>query len=172
MERTLLLNATYEPLQVVSWQRALRMLFLRKAEVVECYSREVRSVRCSFRVPSVIRLVHFVNVKRIHHQVKLSRANLFSRDQFRCQYCGRRPVAAQLTCDHVMPVARGGRKTWENIVTACVPCNHRKGNRTPEEAGMALLKKPVAPHGFPVRVQVLFQRVQPPDSWMTYIFSV
>lgn len=171
MDRTLLLNATYEPLQVVSWQRAIRMLFQQKAEVVENYAREIRSVRFAMKVPSVIRLIHFVQVHRAHHQVKLSRVNLFARDRFRCQYCGRRPPTSLLTYDHILPVARGGRKTWENIVTACIPCNHRKGNRTPEEAGMALLKKPLAPNSFPIRIQLLFQRLQTPDSWKSYIFS-
>ncbi len=170
MDRTLLLNATYEPLQVVSWQRAIRMLFQEKAEVVESYSREIHSVRFAMRVPSVILLVQYVQVHRLHHQIKFSRANLFARDQYRCQYCGRRTPESLLTYDHVLPVARGGRKTWENIVTACVPCNHRKGNRTPEEAGMTLLRRPLAPNSFPIRIQLLFQRVQTPDSWKSYIF--
>jgi 5-methylcytosine-specific restriction endonuclease McrA len=170
MERTLLLNATYEPLQVVSWKRAIRLLFQEKAEMLERYSGEIRSLHLTVPVPSVIRLRHFVRVHRFHNQIRFSRTNLFARDRYRCQYCGTRMSVTQLTYDHVIPVARGGRKNWENIVTSCVPCNRRKGDRTPEEAGMTLLRHPSAPHSFPVRVQLLFHRVQTPESWRSYIY--
>lgn len=171
MEHTLLLNTTYEPLQVVSWKRAIRMMFQEKVEVVEHYNREIRSVTLSLKVPSVVRLLHFVRVRHYHPQVKFSRNNLFARDKYRCQYCGRRHTAAELTYDHVFPVARGGRKNWQNIVTSCITCNRHKGNRTPEEAGMALLRRPTAPHSFPARAQLLFSRIPAPDCWKVYIFS-
>lgn len=170
MEQTLLLNATYEPLQVVSWKRAIRMLFQQKVEVVENYAREIHSVTLTLKVPSVIRLLHYVRVRRYHSHVKFSRTNLFARDKFRCQYCGERFPPSDLTYDHVLPVASGGRKSWENIVTSCIPCNRRKGDRTPEEARMILLKKPNAPTSFPAKAMLLLNRIQAPDCWKAYIF--
>jgi 5-methylcytosine-specific restriction endonuclease McrA len=79
-------------------------------------------------------------------------------------------LTAKLTYDHVVPVARGGQTSWENIVTSCLACNRRKGNRTPEEAGLRLLKRPLAPLGFPAKVQLVLARVQAPDAWKQYIF--
>ncbi|MEJ2077247.1 MAG: HNH endonuclease [Acidobacteriota bacterium] len=171
MSQTLLLNATYEPLQVVTWQRAVRMIYQDKVEVLEHYSREIHSVTIVMKVPSVVRLRHYVRVRRSHTQVKFSRQNLFARDKFRCQYCGQRLAVSDLTYDHVIPVARGGRKSWENIVTSCIPCNRKKANHTPEEVGMRLLKNPSAPASFPARAQLLFSRMQTPTCWRMYIFS-
>jgi 5-methylcytosine-specific restriction endonuclease McrA len=171
MNQTLLLNATYEPLQIVSWKRAVKMHFQEKVEILEHHSREIRSVRMSMKVPSVIRLVSYAHVRRRHIAIRFSRQNLFARDKFRCQYCGDRFSIPDLTYDHVVPVARGGRKTWENIVTSCITCNREKGNRTPEEAGMQMLKRPTAPLGFPAKIQLLFHRIQAPDCWRAYIFS-
>lgn len=170
MHQTLLLNATYEPLQVVSWKRAVRMLFQDKVEVVEVYEHRIHSVSLTIHVPAVIRLVHYVKVRRAHARVKFSRTNLFARDRYRCQYCGSKYPARELTYDHVVPVARGGRKSWENIVTCCVDCNRRKGNRTPIEAGLKLLKQPRAPIGFPSKVQFLLSKTTAPEPWKTYIF--
>ena len=170
MEQILVLNSTYEPLQVISWQRAVRMLFQEKVEVVEEYDREIRSVSLSIRLPSVLRLLRYVKVKRHHNQVRFTRANIYSRDHYRCQYCGHRFQASQLTYDHVIPVARGGNKSWENIVTCCVRCNRRKGNRTPEEAGLKPLRGPKAPYGFPHRINFLLWESKAPDSWKSYIF--
>lgn len=169
MEQTLVLNATYEPLQIVSWQRAVRMLFQDKVEVVAEYDRPIRSVSVTIRMPSVLRLLHYVRV-RSHHHVKFSRANLYARDRYCCQYCGQRFPTSELTYDHVVPVARGGTKSWENIVTCCVSCNRLKGNRMPEEAGLRLRKRPRAPTGFPHMVRFLFFKRPAPESWKTYIF--
>lgn len=170
MERILVLNSTYEPLQVISWKRALRMLFQGKVEVLEEYDREVCSVYLSIRLPSVLRLLRYVKVKRHHNQVKFTRSNIYSRDRYCCQYCGRRLSAGHLTYDHVVPVARGGSKNWENIVTSCIPCNRKKGNRTPEEAGLKLLKRPKAPYGFPHRITFLLWESKAPETWKDYIF--
>ncbi|MEE8349699.1 MAG: HNH endonuclease [Acidobacteriota bacterium] len=171
MEQILVLNSTYEPLQVVSWQRAVRMLFQEKVEVVEEYDREIRSVSLLIRLPSVLRLLRYVTVKRHHHQVRFTRANIYARDHHRCQYCGHGFPTGQLTYDHVIPVARGGNKSWENIVTCCVTCNRKKGDRTPEEAGLKPLKGPRAPYGFPHRIQSLLWKSKAPDSWKSYIFG-
>ena len=170
MEQILVLNSTYEPLQVIAWKRAVRMLFQEKVEVVEEYDRNIRSVSLSIRLPSVLRLLRYVKVKRHHNQVRFTRANIYSRDHHQCQYCGQGFPTSHLTYDHVIPVARGGNKSWENIVTCCVTCNRKKGNRTPEEAGLKPLRGPKAPYGFPHRIKFLLWESQAPDSWKSYIF--
>ncbi len=170
MSCTLVLNATYEPIQIVSWKRAVRMLFQEKVEVVAEYDQEIRSVSVSIRMPSVLRLLHYVKVRPHHNRVKFTRANIYARDGYQCQYCATRLSASELTYDHVLPVARGGPKSWENIVTCCIPCNRKKGNRTPEEAGMKILRAPKAPSGFPHKIQFHFQQRKAPESWWSYIF--
>ncbi|HTL11248.1 MAG TPA: HNH endonuclease [Bdellovibrionota bacterium] len=167
-DHALLLNASFEPLHIVSWQRALQLLFQGKVEVVEEWDREIRSVSFSMRIPSVLRLVHFVSLKKHRHLVRFSRPNVFLRDSFRCQYCGNRAARHQLTLDHVMPVVQGGRKSWENIVTCCKLCNQRKGGRTPDQAGMALIRRPEEPKWLP---EVSFQMgvAVTPDKWKIYL---
>lgn len=147
--RALLLNATFQPLQVVSWQRALQLFFSGKVEVVEESHQEVRSVSIAIRVPLVIRLIRYLPPQKRKNIVRFSRSNLFLRDQFSCQYCRKKPPHSQLTMDHVVPVVKGGEKSWENIVTACRPCNLKKGGRTPDEAGMQLLSTPKQPVWLP-----------------------
>ena len=143
MEQTLLLNATYEPLKVVHWQKAVTLMCQGKVEVISEYDhREVRSVKFSFRLPSVIRLLRYIRIKRTIDYVPFSRANIYARDDHSCQYCGEVFATAELTFDHVVPVAQGGRKDWENIVTCCITCNRKKGGRTPTEAGMHLIRIP------------------------------
>ncbi len=169
-EQALLLNTTYEPLRVVSWKRAVRMLFQEKVEVVEEYDREVRSVSLALRLPSVLRLLSYRRIKRSYHQVRFTRSNLLARDDYRCQYCDRRLALGELTYDHVIPVSRGGSKSWDNIVTSCIACNRRKGGHTPEEAGLRLLRNPKAPPGFPHKIRFFLSRNTTPESWKTYIF--
>jgi 5-methylcytosine-specific restriction endonuclease McrA len=135
MEQTLLLNATYEPLKVVHWQKAVTLWCQGKVEVISSYEREVRSPSFSFKLPSVIRLLRYIKIKRNIDYVPFSRANIYARDNHSCQYCGDVFPTADLTFDHVVPVAQGGRKDWENIVTCCVSCNRRKGGRTPAGEG-------------------------------------
>ena len=170
MEHTLVLNSSYEPLQIISWKRAIRMLFQEKVEVVDEYDREIRSVSLSIRLPSILRLRHYVHRRRSHYQVKFTRTNLYARDRYQCQYCGSGYPSAELTYDHVIPVARGGDKSWENIVTCCIPCNRRKGNRMPREARFSLLREPKAPSGFPHKVHFLLYQKKAPESWRSYIF--
>jgi len=171
MQQTLLLNATYEPLQVVSWKRAVRLVFQEKVEILEVYDRVVHSVRISLEVPSVVRLLYYIPLNKRLNGVRFSRRNVFLRDRFRCQYCGRQFPAAQLTCDHVIPVAQGGSTSWENVVTSCIPCNRFKGNRSPEEAGLRLRKQPVAPVGYAGREPIFLKRMEPPETWKVYLFS-
>lgn len=146
----LALNASYEPLTMVPLHRALRLVIDGKAEIVEAdRSRPVRSERLSLPRPAVIRLTRFIHVPpRFRKQV--TNTFLFARDQYRCQYCGRpgnelRPRES-LTRDHVVPMSRGGRNVWQNVVTACSTCNTRKADRLPAEIGMHPLTPPSEPH--------------------------
>ena len=139
-----MLNATYEPLSVISQPRAINLVLAGKVEVVESDSMLIRSQHMSFPAPSVIRLRYYVRIP-FNLPVPLSRRAIFLRDEYACQYCSTQPGKENLTIDHILPRSRGGRTDWENVVTACAPCNRRKGNRTPEEAHMALLQKPVRP---------------------------
>jgi 5-methylcytosine-specific restriction endonuclease McrA len=168
MECTLLLNASYEPLKIISWQRGITLLFAGKVEVLEEYTREIHSVTFSLRLPSILRLLKYVKV-RSKHAVKFSRANIYARDNYACQYCGHPFGSEDLTFDHVVPVSRGGAKNWENIVTACVDCNRRKGGRTPEEAGMRLIKRPVEPRWIP-NFSLTFVFKNAPESWRDYLY--
>ena len=120
-----------------------------KVEIIEVYDREIRAVSFSFKLPSVIRLLRYIKIKRRFDYVPFSRANIYARDDHKCQYCGDQFPTNELTFDHVVPVAQGGRKDWENIVTCCVTCNRRKGGRTPAEAGMHLGECPSGPNRRP-----------------------
>ena len=171
LERILVLNSTYEPLVIVSWRRAVRMMFQGKVEVLDEYELEIHSVSIAIRLPSVVRLRQYVKHHRYHGQVKFSRCNIYARDHYRCQYCGGCHSAHELTYDHVIPVSRGGDKDWENIVTCCIPCNRKKANRTPDEAGLRLLKRPKAPLGFVQKFQLLTRQTQAPESWRSYLFA-
>ena len=139
MSHVLVLNASYEPLNITSWRRAMVMLLKGKAEGLEHDPTHV--LRENYLLPTVIRLRQFVRVP--YRELPLTRRNLFQRDSHRCQYCG--ATAEQLSVDHVVPRSRGGLDTWENVTTACLPCNVRKGNRTPREAAMPLLRPPHRP---------------------------
>ncbi|MEB3327257.1 MAG: HNH endonuclease [Synechococcus sp.] len=139
MGQVLVLNASYEPLNITTWRRALVMVLKGKAEGLEHDSS--RWIRGDTLLPTVIRLRQYVLVP--YKQLPLTRRNLFHRDGHRCQYCG--SSAEQLSIDHVVPRSRGGLDTWENVTTACLPCNVRKGNRTPREAGMPLMGRPHRP---------------------------
>ena len=169
MEQTLLLNATYEPLKIVHWQKAITLMCQGKVEVVREYDREVHSVSISFRLPSVIRLLRFIKIKRRIDYVPFSRANIYARDDHKCQDCGDEFPTSELTFDHVLPVAQGGRKDWENIVTCCVTCNRKKGGRTPAEADMHLQRMPRRPASVPaIRITVGIRHA--PESWRDYLY--
>ncbi|MDH3217086.1 MAG: HNH endonuclease [Candidatus Krumholzibacteria bacterium] len=162
-----MLNASFEPLNVINWKRAVKLIFLEKVEVLEETDHEVHSATDRLRVPAVVRLLRFVGLHK--RDIKFSRQNIYARDKFRCQYCGQRLQPRELTCDHVIPRSRGGTTTWNNIVSCCRPCNRQKGGRTPAEAGLRLLKKPMAPSwllGFHAR----FSIHQPPAAWHEYLF--
>jgi 5-methylcytosine-specific restriction endonuclease McrA len=167
MENVLLLNITYEPLKIINWKKAITMLCLGKVEVIEEYDREIHSVSFTVKLPSVVRLLRMV--KRPKSPVKFSRQNIYARDRYRCQYCGSRFNAEDLTYDHIIPKSRGGKTKWENIVTCCVECNRKKGGRTPAQATMTLIRRPARPKWVPaIRITITFQKV--PDSWRDYLY--
>ena len=147
--RSLLLNASFQPLQVISWQKAVQLFFSGKVEVVENSDRVIRSVSITIPVPRVIRLIKFIPLNSKKTVVRFNRNNIFLRDHHTCQYCGQKPPGSQLTMDHVVPVVKGGKKSWQNIVTACRTCNLKKGGRTPDEAGMRLKQAPREPIWLP-----------------------
>lgn len=148
----LVLNAAYQPVNIVTWKDAFIKLYSEKAservEIVSTYKdRVVRSANAEHPMPSVVRHVKYLKTKK--KGIKFSRDNIWARDHGQCQYCGVQVSRHSYTYDHVQPKSRGGKTTWENIVTACVPCNMKKRDRTPAEAGMKLLKKPVKPETLP-----------------------
>lgn len=139
----LVLNATYEPINVCTVRRAVVLLLKEKAEVVEHATWALRSEHTTLDRPVVIRLVTYVSVPRDTHRRKITRRAVFARDGWACQYCGSR---SNLTVDHVIPRSKGGPSTWENIVASCAPCNRRKGDALPHQANMHPRKKPTTPH--------------------------
>ncbi len=168
MNHALVLNASFEPLHIVTWQRAIQLLFQGKVEVVEESDQEVRTVRFTIKIPAVLRLLNYVPLARKKEIVRFSRVNIFLRDQNICQYCGNPFNKAHLTLDHVMPIVQGGKKCWENIVTACKPCNQQKGGRTPPQAGMHLIRKPKQPNWLPItNLQLGITRT--PERWKIYM---
>ena len=144
MTDVLVLNASYEPLRIVSARRAIILLLQEKAELIEAAAQRLRTQGTSFAVPLVVRLVRYIAIPR-HRQPPCSRRGVLARDRETCQYCGTQPGRAHLTIDHVLPRAHGGTTSWENIVAACAACNHRKANRTPAEARLRLRVTPYAP---------------------------
>jgi 5-methylcytosine-specific restriction endonuclease McrA len=168
MANALVLNATFEPLHIVSWQKALQLLYQGKVEVIEESDKVVRTVSLEVRVPAVLRLLSYVPLKRKKHWVRFSRSNIFIRDKNSCQYCGVQFPKAQLTLDHVVPSVQNGPKTWQNIVTACKPCNQRKGGRTPREAGMVLINEPKQPNWLPSTTLRLGLTVST-EQWKVYL---
>lgn len=161
----LVLNASYEPLNVVSVQRAIVLLLKDKAQLVEASEARWRSERRSLPVPLVIRLLAYV---RLPHrwQLPVSRRGVLVRDQMTCQYCGATPGRQALTIDHVVPRSRGGGRSWLNLVTACSPCNRRKGGRLPAEANMRLLREPFAPR---ILALALVEPGPQQDRWAKYL---
>jgi 5-methylcytosine-specific restriction endonuclease McrA len=163
VQQVLVLNASYEPLNVTTVRRAHVLVFKGKAEVIEELEQQLHSATDTFPWPHVIRLVQYVRVPRTV-QRKISRRALFARDGWRCVYCG--TSGGRLTLDHVVPRSRGGESVWENVVTSCAPCNLRKGDRSPEEAAMELRSKPRPPQ------PVLFIKLAAPKiprGWQPYL---
>ena len=163
--RTLMLTPWMAPYRVISWERAIVLLYLGKVEVLEEYDERIRAPSITLRTPAVVRLTKArVSSK---NKVRFSRMNVFLRDGFRCQYCGEKKAMDELNYDHVLPRVRGGKTVWENIVTSCYSCNDRKGGRTPEETGMTLLRRPFKPSTLPF-APVIRPGAPVPDLWLNY----
>jgi 5-methylcytosine-specific restriction endonuclease McrA len=159
----LVLNATFEPINVCTVKRAVVLLLKDKAEVIEHSEWKLRSASCSMQRPTVIRLVTYVHIPRDTHRRKITRRAVFARDEWTCQYCGSR---TNLTVDHVIPKSKGGGSSWDNIVASCAPCNRRKGDLLPRQVGMQLLRKPrtPSPHVF---IRVASPAI--PVAWQQYL---
>ena len=163
----LVLNASYEPINICAARRALVLVLKGIASAEEHSAASVHSPRRSVRVPSVIRLLEY---RRIPHQTRaLSRKNILLRDRNTCQFCGRIFPSSELTLDHVMPRSRGGRSSWENLVACCYRCNNTKGDRTPEEAGLKLARKP-RPFTLHTSRQLMRLIGHRDERWRKYLF--
>lgn len=165
--QTLVLSQGYQPIKVVPWQRAVTLLTLGKVEVVEEYEDHIRSTFLVIKMPAVVRLLSAF--RRHKKPVKFSRINIYGRDKYRCQYCRTKVTMASGTYDHVVPRAQGGKTVWTNIVTACESCNSVKANRTPEQAKMKLIAKPVQPKAVPVQA-FRIGASSAPDQWRDYLY--
>ncbi|HST55628.1 MAG TPA: HNH endonuclease [Solirubrobacteraceae bacterium] len=161
--RVLVLNATYEPINVCSVRRAVVLLLKQKAELLERGGWALHSENSTLARPVVIRLVSYVHVPRDTHRRKITRRAVFARDNWMCQYCGSR---SNLTVDHVIPRSKGGGSNWENIVASCAPCNRRKGDRLPKQANMHPRHAPRTP-----RAEIFIHVASPtiPAAWKAYL---
>lgn len=164
MNNVLVLNFTYEALNITSVRRAVKLLFAGKAEVVHRGDFRVASPSFAMFMPTIIRMLYYI--RRPMQRVALTKKNVLLRDDYECQYCGNR-TESLMTVDHVLPKSRGGPSTWENLVCACIRCNNRKNNRTPDDANMPLKRKPRAPKFIPW-VQVTRNTL--PDEWQKFLF--
>ncbi|HHM01632.1 MAG TPA: HNH endonuclease [Caldithrix abyssi] len=163
-QSVLVLNQNYVPISICSARKAVILLLLNKAQMIERYEDAIHSARQAMPYPSVIRLNRYI--RRPYQTVSLNRKNIVKRDRNRCQYCGKNHQP--MTIDHIIPRSQGGRDTWENLVCACFRCNHKKGDRTPEQAGMKLLRKPTRPtHLFYLQY---LANGHPHPTWQDYLF--
>lgn len=159
----LVLNQNYEPLSITDVKRAICLIYLGKAEVVEPYSFEIRTISTSFVAPSVLRLLYFIHIRRPN--LPLTKRNILKRDNYTCQYCGTQ--SKLMTTDHVIPKRLGGKDSWDNLVCACINCNNKKGDRTPEIVGIKLIQPPRHPHFF----FIVHNLITIPDKrWKQYLF--
>jgi 5-methylcytosine-specific restriction endonuclease McrA len=167
--KILQLNADYTPVRVISWEKAICLWYADKVEIVEDYPTfELVSVNFTMKCPAVVKLKKYVS--GVQKKVKYSKIAVFNRDHFTCLYCGKQPGTNKLTLDHVIPRCRGGETSWSNGASACQPCNQKKGDRTPEEAGMKLAYQPYKPevqgnHSFTVSLGYT------PEPWINYLGS-
>lgn len=175
--QTLLLDQGFQPLRVLSWHKAYTLVFSGKAEELVSYDAEAKTATFTFKIPAVIRLLKAI--PRNKKAVRFSRVNILTRDKFMCCYCGCRLTLSKMTYDHVVPRSRyaqickktnGCPTTWENIVSSCMPCNSKKRNRTPEEAGMRLLTKPYKPLSLPMMVLHLDLGASIPEAWRDFVY--
>lgn len=152
----------------VTWQRAIVLLFENKAEVVKEYTKDVRTVSKKFKMPAVIRLFNWIKTK--FKSIRFNKGNVYLRDRGKCQYCSTAISESKATFDHIIPKSRGGRTDWENIVTCCYNCNQSKDCRTPIEAKMTLISKPVKPTYLPVDIiyRNRYENLMP-EPWKEFV---
>lgn len=160
----LVLDCTFRPLAIINWHRALTMDIFRSVEVLEYYDCFVQTVREVYPIPAVLRS-DFIHKTISSVKVPVSRKNVLRRDNHSCVYCG---TTKDLTIDHVVPLSKGGAHDWGNVVTACKSCNHRKGNRSLEQLGWTLKKKPKRPGNYEIRKSINWLGTQP-EEWRDYI---
>ena len=159
----LVLNANYSPMTVCTAKRAITLYFLDKIDVLANYNDKINSPSISLQLPSIIKIKTYINNHNM--ALEISRKNILIRDNNICQYCG--DSSSMLTIDHIYPKFRGGKDTWENLVCACKNCNQKKGNRTPQEANMPLIKKPKRPN----RIHYFQRYVKDRQAdWRPYLF--
>ncbi len=164
--KTLLLTPYYLPIKVLRWEDAVKMRYEGTADVVAEYEAEICSPSVTWKVPAVLRLRKLSRSDK--RGVKFSRVNVYQRDGYRCQYCRQKFTARELSYDHVVPRSAGGRTTWDNIVTACKPCNTRKANRTCDESGMWPLSPPRQPKNLPMGGPII-DRDSAPEEWQAFL---
>jgi 5-methylcytosine-specific restriction endonuclease McrA len=162
--RVLVLDSQYQPLEILSWEKAISLVVTNRAEVLEEYDQVVRSPSIELKIPSVIRKTRARFRRR---NVSFTRRNVFARDNYECQYCGKKKLYHDLTFDHIIPVMQKGDTSWENIVACCKPCNSKKADNTPEQAKMALRKKPEKPDWIVIFKLKMVET--DPESWLYYI---
>ncbi len=169
---TLVLNHAFQPLDRISWQRAITLWFLDKVEIIEEYDhRDLRSRNLTIKMPAVVRLLRSVVTGK--GRPRFSRENVFLRDKGRCQYCRRKLTLKEATYDHVIPRSMGGPTRWDNIVICCFACNQKKGGRTPEQARMQLITEPVRPRSLALSFRFAMRvHLGMPDSWSPYMYGV
>jgi 5-methylcytosine-specific restriction endonuclease McrA len=159
----LVLNANFEPINVCNTRRAVNLVLAGKATMIMNGRGEIKTVSASYPRPSVIRLEKMI--RRPRPQVKLTKREILRRDEYTCQYCGLR--TSNLTIDHVIPRHMGGAHTWQNLVTACSTCNHRKGGRTAEQAQMKLLRHPAEPPGS--ALYIFARHLRENGEWLPFV---
>jgi 5-methylcytosine-specific restriction endonuclease McrA len=167
VSETLVLDSGYRPVDIISWEAAMKRVVEKTVAVVEEYpDRYINTVNWRVNMPSVVRIL--VQVRR-RRMVKFSRNNIFIRDRNTCQYCSHKFLRSQLNIDHVIPRAKGGTTTWENVVCSCIPCNNRKGMRLAHEVGMKLVRQPFKPKKLEDAEPYMQYRKGMPEGWQSYL---
>ncbi|MCB9026447.1 MAG: HNH endonuclease [Bdellovibrionaceae bacterium] len=161
------MNASYEPIKIIHWQKAILLWLQERVEVLDFHSTQVRSISQEFPLPAVIKLKKYINLHG-NKGVRLTRQNIFLRDGYQCQYCQSYFHKKNLTVDHVHPISKGGKHCWNNVVTACNKCNNRKGSKTLQEFGKTPLNLPEEPHWLP-QSDLKYKSKKIPESWRQYL---
>jgi 5-methylcytosine-specific restriction endonuclease McrA len=169
LEQTLVIDRDFQPIMIINWQKAFCLIFTGKAEVIkESDSRLIHSSYKVFKFPTVIQIFTRVNYSV---RVTLNRWSIFARDNFSCAYCGVVQTKKELSLDHIHPVSKGGKSSWENLITACQKCNQKKSDKTAEEAGLKMRLKPYRPVWSPSFMMSVYQIKTINDDWKDFLNS-